>query len=164
MRISTGERASTLVDESKSKILLGRKLSDAELGCALAHRSAIRLAHHVLSNDHRIQWVLIVEDDAESNEANYELIAKELLSSSLNVPSIVSYFHGNTISHCSERESSIKRSRSWPTGTVCYAINRPGTNELSQFLEFPVNYVADWPRFFLRLDIYHSTKIQIVEA
>ena len=62
--VNKHDRYEDQVNEKLTKILIGRTLSDAELGCALAHRNARRAAETLLRNDIDIEWVIFAEDDA----------------------------------------------------------------------------------------------------
>ena len=59
VRIVASDRVTRSVDEQQSELLYGRRLSDSELGCAIAHRNAVTQAYLALQGDHTLKWALI---------------------------------------------------------------------------------------------------------
>jgi hypothetical protein len=156
------------VDESASKLLMGRSLTDGELGCALAHRQAIASAVQIVQNDTDISWALIVEDDADLSPELLQSIDLELTLFIPASPTTVSFYSPQRCESPVNRKNSNsgedpQRSRVRDVGAVCYAINRTGLLTIQPFLSDPISFVADWPIYFLKLDFYNSQKNLVCE-
>jgi len=167
--IETHRRFVDVVDEEASELLLGRRLSNSELGCAIAHKNALNASLSLMSTRHEVEWVLISEDDSDLDERTLESIARELLGCSLFSPSLVTYYSargwlGLQILRHIKPGSSPSRARGWSAGAVCYAINRRAVEELAPYLSLPVSYVADWPLYFSHVRRYESKNVKVNEV
>ena len=169
VRIIGRDRTRELVDERLSEILLGRRLSDPELGCAITHKNACSAAMSLLKDQDKIDWALFVEDDADLDSHTLKNIKSELAAFDSKFPSLVTYYSaGNCGSNRGMRNRNIKQplsvSRHWSSGAVCYAVNLAGLIELFPFSVLPVDYVADWPVYYSRLKHFISNQIWVCEV
>ena len=169
VRLKPMDRNEILVNDKLSSILIGRRLSDSELGCAVAHRNAVIAAALAVENRSDIAWILFAEDDANLDLEMFSSVQKDLKNQNLDVPSLVTFYSANFpfwISGGSKwsSKSSLKRSRQWSSGTVCYAVNRRGINEILKFSNLPIDYVADWPLYYSRLRFFVSRRTKVCEV
>lgn len=160
-----------LVDDWRSRLLLGRQLSFGELCGALRHKRAIERAYDHLLSDTHLKWVVFAEDDADLNHASFMSISAELTASAITKPSLVNYYSAEACSGSatslvggSRSASSLVRERHWLAGAVCYAINRSGVSDLVPYSKMIVDYVPDWPVYYSRLDLYRSRRTYICES
>jgi GR25 family glycosyltransferase involved in LPS biosynthesis len=163
------DRNEILVNDKLTSILIGRRLSDSELGCAVAHRNAMIAASLSIENRIDIAWVLFAEDDANLDLEKFFYVQKDLKNLNLDVPSLVTFYSANSsfpIRRGIKRssKSSLKRSRQWSSGTVCYAVNRRGIDEILKFSDLPIDYVADWPLYYTRLRFFISKRTKVSEV
>jgi hypothetical protein len=169
VRVRQADRKEGIVDERLSVVLLGKQLSDSELGCAVAHKNACITAVTALKNQDKIKWALFVEDDADLDSQTLEKIQLELEAFETNLPSLVSYYSAD---NCSGSLKAQKRndkeplvvSRHWSSGAVCYAVNLLGLNDILPFSGLPVDYVADWPVYYSRLKRFVSCQTWVCEV
>ncbi len=169
VRIDKKNRTGELVDERLSEILLGKRLSDPELGCAITHKNGCIAALAALENQDKIKWALFVEDDADLGGSTFEDIRAELVTFDSELPSLVTYYSAsNCGSNSKIFNERIKQqpviSQHWASGAVCYAVNLSGLIDLRPFSILPVNYVADWPVYYSRLKRFVSKEIQVCEV
>ena len=131
------------VDLLRAKLLLGREMSPAEVGCALAHNKARRLASS--SSD----FTLILEDDAIVPDP---VLLREMLEHVSRTSSVKS----NVVINLGINRAWIpgpnnNRSRSKLRRTIgssplalAYIVTPVSSNELLQ-ANTPVQYLSDWP-------------------
>ncbi len=117
------------VDQESNQLIVGRKLLDGEIGCALAHWQVWETREP--------DWVLVLEDDAVFELEMLPDIEKALNSLPSSAPAVVHLFDRGA----SRNRPRLKRVWHQPAGTVCYAINRKA-RELATGR--PVG-TADWP-------------------
>lgn len=151
---------------SQQKLMLGRELSFAEVGCALAHRDAVLKAQNLFREDECLEWVVIAEDDADLSEEIGRKVSKYLGTWLTQTPSLVNLYSPDRIRNSSVRNNNRphKKQVILRPGTVCYAINRAGLGRLELFSRSPVNFVADWPLFFTDLKFFFTTQISVSEV
>jgi GR25 family glycosyltransferase involved in LPS biosynthesis len=172
VHVNKSDRDQNLVNEKLTKLLIGRTLSDPELGCALAHRNARRTAEALLRNAVEIEWVIFAEDDASLDLQGFRNILADLESISKSVPSLVSFYSAERCKseqHNGKTEkittnTRLSESRHWRAGAVCYALNRRAINDLYLFNDLPIDHVADWPVYFSRIRLYISNHTCICEV
>jgi len=169
IRINGRDRTGKIVDERLSEILVGKRLSDSELGCAITHKNACSAATLVLKDQDKIDWALFVEDDADLDSHTLKDIQSELAAFDSKFPSLVTYYSPrNCASNKIMRNRNVKQplsvSRHWSSGAVCYAVNIAGLTELLPFSVLPVDYVADWPVYYSRLKRFISNRIWVCEV
>jgi GR25 family glycosyltransferase involved in LPS biosynthesis len=172
VHVNKSDRDQNLVNEKLTKLLIGRTLSDPELGCALAHRNARRTAETILRNAVEIEWVIFAEDDALLDLHGFRNILADLESISKSVPSLVSFYSAERCKSEQHNGKTEKRttntrlseSRHWRAGAVCYALNRKAIDDLCLFNDLPIDHVADWPVYFSRIRLYISNQTYICEV
>jgi hypothetical protein len=169
VRVNQADRERGIVDDRLSVILLGKRLSDSELGCAIAHKHACIAAMTALKNQDKIKWALFVEDDADLDGQTLEKIKTELDIFDPKIPSLVTYYSaGNCDGSLKAQNGTVKEplvvSRHWSSGAVCYAVNLLGLNDIQPFAGLPVDYVADWPVYYSRLRRFVSSQTWVCEV
>ena len=167
--ISQEDRNSNLVNERLSEVLLGRRLSNSELGCAVTHKEALATAATGLKNRDEIKWALCAEDDADLDYETFVKIGRELEAFDPMLPSLVTYYSarvcgGDAKVRARNLRKPMKASQYWSSGAVCYAVNRDGLKEILPFANLHVDYVADWPIYFSRLKRFVSNQIWVCEV
>lgn len=167
VQIATENRLGTVVNEQLSEVICGKRLSDSELGCAIAHKTARIQADFAIASSDIFKWVLIVEDDADLGIDLFNIINRELTSVDFTSPAIVNYYFRNTrgsltFRNINQRET-FRAKRYLAAGTVCYAINREGLQILRRFDDVPIDCLADWPLLFSHLKVYIPNQTQVFE-
>lgn len=168
-RFKAVDRDSSIVNESRTKLLTGRRLSDADVSCALTHKRAVMAADNVFQTHKHISWVLIAEDDADIDVRTFHRVASELHSACIDAPTLVKFYSAPSLRLLIRRMTGIRRSnllssRHWLAGAVCYAINREAVREVLPFAWMPVDNVADWPVYYSRLNLLVSGEIIVGEV
>jgi len=157
--------AGHLATDFNQKLLQGRTLSSPEVGCALAHRAAVRKAQNLFGQDKKLEWVVIAEDDADLSEEGARWLARYLGNWVTQAPALVNFYRPrqseSPIENLDERPP--RRQLVLRPGTVCYAINRSGLNQLQLFADSPVGSVADWPLFFADLKFFFTSQFSVSE-
>jgi GR25 family glycosyltransferase involved in LPS biosynthesis len=169
VQIGQEDRNSNIANERLSELLLGRRLSNSELGCAVTHKKAIAAAATALKNTDEIKWALFVEDDADLDYETFVKIGYELEAFDPMFPSLVTYYsarvcRGDAKVRARNLRKPMKASQHWSSGAVCYAVNRDGLKEILPFASMHVDYVADWPIYFSRLKRFVSNQIWVCEV
>lgn len=168
VRIGAIDRVDRLVNEKLSEVICGKRLSDSELGCAVAHRNAREAAKNALDELKSIRWSLFVEDDADLDLKTFNQIFSELDQLKMECPTIVNYDYRNQPptfgSRARKQNSVLLPSRSLLAGAACYSLNREGIKDLDQFSQFPIDCVADWPLYFTRLKLFVSNQTWVFET
>ena len=167
VQITKQNRLGTVVNEQLSEVICGKRLSDSELGCAIAHKTARIQADFAFASSDIFKWVLIVEDDADLGIDLFNIINRELTSVDFKSPAIVNYYYRNTrgsltFRNINQRET-FRAKRYLAAGAVCYAINREGLQVLRSFDDVPIDCVADWPMPFAHLKVYIPNQTQVFE-
>lgn len=170
--LRTSDRTDQVVNDKLCKVSIGRFLANSEIGCAIAHKKATAIATNVISSSIEFGWVLFVEDDADLNQKTFEMIKDELDElDDLNVdtPSLITFYSSKNCgpdkeSTKTESRKLYKSSTHWPSGTVCYAINRSGIFDIAHFSGLPVDHVADWPVYYTRLKLFFSIQARVCEV
>jgi GR25 family glycosyltransferase involved in LPS biosynthesis len=157
------------IDEDRAQLLAGRRLSDADVSCALTHKRAIIAADRELQTQKNVSWVLIAEDDANLDPQTFVKIADELQSVQIEAPSLVKFYSAPIYARTFEKQKKnfgthLLPSKHWLAGAVCYAINREAVRELAPFALMPVDNVADWPVYYARLKLFVSSHILVTEV
>jgi GR25 family glycosyltransferase involved in LPS biosynthesis len=156
-----------LVDESRlhekyddeiAHLTLGRSMLLAEVGCALAHRGAIKEACAKFLLNSNLEWCLILEDDANISPQDFLRIKAQLIGLNQNGAAIVNFARDPIIT------------RFWKNGrprllkmpyraslAFCYAVNRSAANAITPSLNAPVACVADWPPYFEKVKSWSSS-------
>lgn len=149
-----------------STLQLGRQISDREIGCAIAHRLAAEKSFQILNQHNDQEWSLILEDDADINEQKLEQIKRCLDRNRLDSPSIISFYSNdqgegrnkNSEPLGDETSPKIKRQRFFLRSVAaCYAVNKSALAYLEEFKFSSVDYVADWPPYFVRIRFYQAS-------
>jgi len=168
VRIEHGGRSEALVDELLSEVLLGKRLSDPELGCAITHKNACASAIEVLNNQNEMKWALFVEDDADLDAEMFDKIQDELNTLDTEIATLVNYDSRNQNRtmplQTRNPEKPLLFSRFWFAGAVCYAVNRKGLQYLQNFKDLPIDFVADWPVYYSRLKLFVSNQTWVYEV
>ena len=169
VRIVASDRVTRSVDEQQSELLYGRRLSDSELGCAIAHRNAVTQAYLALQGDHTLKWALIVEDDADLDITTFQQIENELVNATLLPPSFVSFYSvkapaSGGIESSRKTTKVFKARRQLAAGAVCYAVNRRGLADFYNFSNRPTSCIADWPLHYSRLKFFTSVHTRVREV
>ena len=168
VKIEHTSRNARLVDERLSEVLLGKRLSDSELGCAIAHRNASAAAIMALKNRNDLNWALFVEDDADLDAEIFDEIQNELENVDTKVPTLVNYDSRNQNRTMPPKTRNLGKpfllSRFWYAGAVCYAVNREGLQHLRNFTDSPIDFVADWPVYYSRLKLFVSNRTWVYEV
>ena len=134
-----GDYAS-LVDFKKCRLRLGREITVAEIGIALAHCAVYKkLVKEGLS------WAMVLEDDAL-------LVNQELLINQINQiervstsqPTIFLLFHHDSSKILSDQDDYFTKSNSVPSYALAYILNASAAKLLIKAQE-PITSVADWP-------------------
>jgi GR25 family glycosyltransferase involved in LPS biosynthesis len=167
--IGTSDRTGQVVDDKLCEVSIGRFMENSEIGCALAHKKATAIAANTVSNLNEVGWVLFAEDDADLNQRTFETIQNELNGLNVSIPALITFFSPKECGPGKERMKgeSCKRVKStahWPSGTVCYAINRSGLSDIAKFSGLPVDHVADWPIYYTRLKLFFSLQTRVCEV
>ena len=133
----------------------GAKLSAGQVGCALSHRKAYRMA-----NIDGASWALIVEDDAIVLPG-FRLWTEELESFVPEQPTIVTFLSIGR--HSAKRDRSnahttspagVLRALKWaPASAVCYAIN-PSARQLALESTDRLFTRADWPLWSTKVNFF----------
>ena len=168
-RFKTVDRNALTVNESRTKLLTGRKLSDADVSCALTHKRAVVAAETEFQTHEHISWALIAEDDADIDLRTFQRVADELNSARIDVPVLVKFYSAPSLRHLTRRmtlsrRSNLLSSRHWLAGAVCYAMNRAAVREILPFARMPVDNVADWPIYYSRLNLLVSGEVSVSEV
>jgi len=167
VQIEKEDRLETVVNERLSEIICGKKLSDSELGCAIAHKKARKLADSVALSSGAFRWALIVEDDADLDFELLNIIKGELRSVDFKSPAVVNYDARNTRGSLRFRGvklgETFRGTRFLADGAVCYAMNREGLEVFRRFDDVPIDCVADWPVQFSHLRIYIPNQTRVFE-
>lgn len=168
VKIKQADRNAALVNERLSEVLLGKRLSDSELGCAIAHKNARAAAIVALKSQNNMKWALFVEDDADLNAEIFNRIHDELENVDSKVPTLVNYDsrNQNRAMPLQNRNHGkpLRASRVWFAGAVCYAVNQEGLQYLRRFTDLPVDYVADWPIYYSQLKLIVSNQTLVSEV
>jgi GR25 family glycosyltransferase involved in LPS biosynthesis len=134
-------------NSSKSKLYSKRSLTLAEIGCAKSHLDCYQA---LLATTNEI--ALIFEDDAILHVADIPKILIEIsnfakyLCDYPNQACILSlYTDDANVSVPAFKPSNFFNVRGYPSGTVCYAINRNGAKILLE-VNRDYSFVADWPK------------------
>jgi GR25 family glycosyltransferase involved in LPS biosynthesis len=167
--VRTSERTPDLIDEVRSEVLLGRRMTNGEIGCAKGHKQVIVAAHNGFMARPNACWVLVAEDDADLTFDLYQQAGTDLASLDNRVPNFVNFYTDSlSVTRVSKLNitatSKFKARRKWQNGTVCYAMNREAIRELLPFAYMPVDNVADWPVYYARLKLLVSTNILVTEV
>jgi GR25 family glycosyltransferase involved in LPS biosynthesis len=166
--IVASDRTPSNVDEHRSELLYGRRLSDSELGCAMAHRNAISQAHLELSHNRTLEWALIVEDDANLDLTTFKRIETELFHAG-GAPSLVTFYsakvsEGRPSMTFVDNTKALKSRWHLAGIAVCYALNLRGLADIKIFSTRPISSVADWPLYYLRLKLFTSVYTRVSEV
>ena len=168
VQIDAADRLECLVNERLSEVICGKRLSDSELGCAIAHRKAREAAENALVGHKSIEWSLFVEDDADLDLRTFNQIFSELDQLKVKGPVIANYDYRNQSqvfrSKARKQLSVLRASRHLLPGAACYSINRDGIRDLNQFSHLPIDCVADWPLYFTRLKLFVSNQTWVNET
>ena len=168
VKIKQADRNAALVNERLSEVLLGKRLSDSELGCAIAHKNARAAAIVALKSQINMKWALFVEDDADLNAEIFNRIHDELENVDSKVPTLVNYDSRNQNRTMPPKTRNLGKplllSRFWYAGAVCYAVNREGLQHLRNFTDSPIDFVADWPVYYSRLKLFVSNRTWVYEV
>jgi len=167
--INAGDRILNCIDEHQSELVYGRRLSDSEVGCAIAHRNAVSKAYEEFGRDSMLEWALIVEDDANLDATTLGRIRAELIAAQLSLPSLVSFYSAkmprDTRSlDAPDTTNSLKVYRQWVAGAVCYAVNQRGLADIHSFSTQPISCIADWPLHYSRLKFLKSVYTRVSEV
>jgi len=167
VQITRQNRLGTVVNEQLSEVMCGKRLSDSELGCAIAHKNARIQADIAIASSDIFKWVLIVEDDVDLGIDSFNIINRELTTVDFKSPAIVNYDYRNTRGSLTFRNinerGTFRAKRYLAAGAVCYAINREGLQVLHRFGDVPIDYVADWPMPFAHLKVYIPNQTQVFD-
>ena len=136
--IGESDRIEQVVNDKMCEVSIGRFLTNSEIGCAVAHKKATAIAADAVSNSNEVRWVLFAEDDADLSQKTFGIIQNELDGLNVNDPALITFYSPNNCVPDKEgmEPESHKRIKSithWPSGTVCYAINRSGLFDIAQF-------------------------------
>lgn len=138
-------------DQNLAQIIYGRQLTVGEVGCALAHRHAYSLA-----DNHRPDWALILEDDAEIPDNLLESLSVLPLHGLGKMPTVISLFSTTFVPVKSSRsDSSLVRLLVPPSHTVAYLINRPAWRQALCSPSIVVSS-ADWPPWAVDVAFYRT--------
>lgn len=167
--IGTEDRQETIVNERLSEIICGKRLSNSELGCAIAHKNARIKARHEFMTSDVLKWTLFVEDDADLGTELLSIIDEELRDSNIALPAIVDYCHETTqdsvlTPRTNKEERAFRAVRYLSPRTLCYAINREGLNKLHSIGDLPIDCVADWPVQIAHLSVFVPVATRVVEV
>lgn len=140
-------------DNRLARMILGRDLTQGEVGVALAHQGIYK--DHLSRPD---EWVLIMEDDAivdeertinQIRDATIALQAKKKTAGKAAII-LLGYYSKSTLipskSHLLTKQCTI------PTGTFGYLINRAASERL--WHKQRINFLADWPLESVGVDFY----------
>jgi GR25 family glycosyltransferase involved in LPS biosynthesis len=166
-------RSSEYTTSELGHLQLGRPMLNAEIGCAIAHRVAMRRALERVKTDAKLQWALILEDDADVSEDSLKQIIECLDIQTLETPSVISFYSNvEKLTDSTHRESiqnlgptKLRRQRFYiRSGAVCYAVNKSALLNLDKFHHSSVDFVADWPPYFAGTTFYQATHPKIGEV
>ena len=167
VQITKQNRLGTVVNEQLSEVICGKRLSDSELGCAIAHKTARIQADFAIASSDIFKWALIVEDDADLGINLFNIINRDLTSVDYKSPAIINLYSKNTRGSLAFRKinqrETFRATQYLTPGTVCYAINREGLQILRRFDDMPIDCVADWPLLFSHLKMYIPNQTQVFE-
>lgn len=154
-----------LATDFDQRLLQGRSLSPAEVGCALAHRAAVLRAQELFRHDEELNWVVIAEDDADLSEEGARWLTNYLRNMKIEAPALVNFYSPRQAQTpgVGDAERPHKRQLVLRPGAVCYAINRPGLGRLQLFTKRPVASVADWPLYFTDLKFFFTDQFSVFE-
>jgi len=163
------QRLEDHIDYTLLSINLGRSLSQAETSCSLAHKKALSTAHSLALTDPLLDWVLVVEDDADIDLAKFQTVSDELGDFNVDGAALVSYYVPQDLNKFGNRTHSattflFKRTRLWIPGAVAYAINRAAILALAPYIRLPVDSTPDWPVYFQRVQRFLAVRTQINES
>lgn len=138
-------------DNRLARLILGRDLTQGEVGAALAHQSIY--AHHTMSSE---SWALVLEDDAVAVETNLSTQIQDAILYLESKPRTTTkgavVLLGHTPSVWTSAGQLMTRQRIIPTGTFACLINQAASSVL--FSNHVVDFVADWPVASMHVDFY----------
>lgn len=140
------------VSQLLSRILWGRKLTDAEIACLIGHEMAMGA---LLDSDE--QWCLVLEDDAlpASNSAG---LINNLGRTVLTSPAIFSLWSLDQETlviddkYSDQRESATLRA--FPASAVAYLINREAAT-VALTRRWTILSTADWPQWSADVEFFY---------
>ena len=167
--VRSTDRSSQLIDEVCSQVLLGRRMTNGEVGCAKGHKQILLRSHDEFRLRPNARWVIVAEDDANLDEISYRRIIDELCNFWPNTPAVVTFVPEREMSRRTEwipneETPKFKVLNRWRKKTVCYALNREACETIVRFAKLPIDYVADWPLYFAHLTFYASSHTWVIEA
>ena len=130
------------VDDKSTKVLMRRTLTNAEIGCALAHRRVYASFLAELADD----WCIVCEDDASQKRFDLQTIkllddvfARE--SGAIVIPLFT--LAGGAIVAGAGLTGGVAQALVPPTTATAYALNRLAASEM--LANELVRHAADWP-------------------
>lgn len=139
-------------DNRLARIILGRDLTQGEVGVSLAHQSVYK--DHLTRAE---EWVLILEDDAVVDEVVTLTQIKRAISlldsrkKSRRKASVVLLGHHPRLVFA-RAGSFLTKQQTIPTGTFGYLINKSASEKLAH--DHPIDFLADWPFESVGVDFY----------
>ena len=136
---------------------LAREPLNGEIGCALAHREALKGFIETSQ-----LWTLVLEDDAIVIEPDrLEEIVLEIANLSESQPTVISLCYERAFPKRSQNKYFVQ-CRSFSSKTTAYFINRKGAEALIES-QTPVRFLADWPITTLLFKFYVSRSPLVIE-
>jgi GR25 family glycosyltransferase involved in LPS biosynthesis len=146
---------------------LGRHITLAEIGCALAHRGVYS---RILIED--AEWSVIFEDDAIVTD--FSLLQSQIRAiqfSNVRNPSIFLFFHKIPLKNDRKKSQLFRKANSVPSYALAYALNKAAAQALLE-AQSKIFSIADWPvcthqvKFYLasNLGINHGSEIKEVQS
>jgi GR25 family glycosyltransferase involved in LPS biosynthesis len=135
-----------------ARIILGRDLTQGEVGVSLAHQSVYK--DHLARPE---EWALVLEDDA----VVYEVLALTQIKGAIALLDSRRKSHGKAcvvlLGHdprlvFTRTGHLLTKQRTIPTGTFGYLINKSASQKLAH--NHTVNFLADWPFESIGVDFY----------
>jgi GR25 family glycosyltransferase involved in LPS biosynthesis len=139
-------------DNRLARIILGRDLTQGEVGVSLAHQSVYK--DHLARPE---EWVLVLEDDAVVNEVLALAQIKGTIAlldsrrkSHRRACAVLLGHHPRLV--FTRAGHLLTKQRTIPTGTFGYLINKSASQKLAH--NHTVNFLADWPFESTGVDFY----------
>lgn len=167
--VRSTDRNPELIDEVCSEVLLGRRMTNGEVGCAKGHKQILSQSHVEFHLRPNARWVVVAEDDADLDEISYRRIIDQLCGFHPKTPAVVTFVPERVLSRrtdwiLNDETPKFNALTRWRKKTVCYALNREACETIARFAKLPIDYVADWPLYFAHLKFYASSHTWVVEA
>ncbi len=141
------EEVERRADQRAAQVLLHRRLTGGEIGCAASHRGLLAYLHAQTSS----AWPVVLEDDARL-EPSFAHLAAALGALPVEHPAVLVLYSHRDYTVLRARDLQVVRadlvvgrSATPPIFTTGYVVNRAALALIAGRAEHAIDYVADWP-------------------